>query len=334
MKLQQLRYLRAIARHQFNISKASQSLCVSQSAISKQIQLFEHELGLELFKRKGKQIIGMTTVGETILLKAEQALENVNDIQLLAEDKTHRRQSLSIATTHTQARYVLPNIVGRFVKQFPDVSLHIHQGNPIQVAAMLEHGDVDIAIATEALSDASAILAMPCYQWSRSVIVPNGHALSQLNTLSIAELIRYPIITYVQGFTGRYKIDEAFQQYDINPDIVLTAVDADVIKTYVRLGLGVGIIADMAVNPEQDKDLDVLSAKALFGVSTSHIAIKKDKYIKSYVFQFIELFAPHLRLSVVEQALLLSDSHSLSKLFSQFSIPFFQREGGEESNKV
>ncbi len=325
MKIQQLRYLQEIHRQQFNISRAAVALCTSQSGISKQIQLLEHELGVELFHRKGRQLVAFSEAGEKIITLAIAALDKVDNIRLLAEEINHRNQSLTIATTHTQARYVLPAVVEKFVRNNPDINLHIHQGTPVQVAAMLEQDKADIAIATEALSDREALAVMPCYQWGRSIITQKGHALAKSGTLTLQDLIRFPIITYVQGFTGRHKVDESFTAQALTPDIVLTAVDADVIKTYVRLGLGVGIIADMAFNPEQDKDLMALDARALFGVSTSQIAIKKEKYIKSYIVRFIEMFAPHLTASVISQVLACRDGGQVQLMFKNFSIPVYHK---------
>ncbi len=323
MKLQQLLYLQEIRRHQFNISKAAVTLCTSQSGISKQIQLLELELGVELFQRKGKQLISFSEVGKKVFRLVEEALSKVDDIRLLTEELNQRNQSLSIATTHTQARYVLPVIVEKFVRSYPDINLHIHQGTPTQIAMMLEQGEVDIAIATEALSEREALVAMPCYQWSRSIVIPKNHPLAQKQQITLQDIIKFPIITYVQGFTGRHKVDEVFAKHHLIPDIVLTAVDADVIKTYVRLGLGIGIIANMAFNQEQDADLQVLDAKALFGISTSRIAIKREKYIKAYIFQFIEMFATHLTPEVVRRALDCQDNAQIHRLFEDYSVPVF-----------
>ena len=325
MKLQQLRYLQEIQRHQFNISKAATTLCTSQSGISKQIQLLEQELGVELFNRKGRQLVSFSEVGEKILKLAEEVLNKVDDIRLLVEEQNLRNQSLSIATTHTQARYVLPAVVEKFVHSYPDINLHIHQGTPTQIATMLEQGEVDVAIATEALSEREALIAMPCYQWSRSIVTQKNHPLAQKQLLTLQDIVKYPIITYVQGFTGRHKVDESFFKHHLTPDIVLTAVDADVIKTYVRLGLGIGIIADMAFNQKQDKDLLALDARALFGISTSQIAIKKDKYIKTFIFQFIEMFAPHLKVGVVRQALTCKGKEQIQRLFEDYSVPVYRQ---------
>ncbi|WP_051906772.1 HTH-type transcriptional regulator CysB [Methylomarinum vadi] len=324
MKLQQLRYLCEIERQNMNISKAAAALFTSQSGVSKQIQLLEQELNVQLFRRKGKHLLAFSEAGEKVLYYAKEALQKVENIRLLADELNRSQQSLTLATTHTQARYVLPKVVEQFLRVYPAIDLHLHQGTPSQIADMLERGEVDIAIATEALADREALLSMPCYQWSRSIITRQGHPLTQLSSVALADVARYPIITYVQGFTGREQLDETFRRERLQPDFVLTAVDADVIKTYVRLGLGIGIIADMAFHPDQDRDLQALNAKNLFGVSTSRIAIKRDKYIKDYVFRFIEMFAPHLSADVVKQALLCSNNAEAEKLFADFVVPIYR----------
>lgn len=326
MKLQQLRYLREICRHQFNISKAAYALNTSQSGVSKQIAQLEQELNVSLFVRKGKHLAAFSPAGERILQAAEQALERVEDIRLLAEEFSQRNQSLTIATTHTQARYVLPIVVRQFMQLYPEVNLHIHQGTPTQIAQLLEQGDADIAIATEVLGARDALLAMPCYQWARSVIMTRNHPLSTKQALSLSDIVAYPIVTYEQGFTGRHRLDEVFAGEQLTPDIVLTAVDADVIKTYVRLGLGIGIIADMALNPGQDDDLVAIGARQLFGISTSQVAVKKNKFLRACVVEFIKLFAPHLTEEVIRQAMTCQSTDELLQIYKGFVLPEFPVE--------
>ncbi len=324
MKLQQLRYLLEIERQHFNISKAAEVLCTSQSGISKQIQLLEQELNLDIFIRKGKHILRFSDPGRQIANLAAEIISKSEDIRLLAADSNQRNPSLSIAATHTQARYILPDVVERFVRMTPSVNLHIHQGTPTQIADMLEHGDVDIAIATEALAGRESLLALPCYQWGRSIITRPDNPLVEKLSPTLSQVSEYPIITYVQGLTGRNKVDEAFAKQNLNPDIVLTAVDADVIKTYVRLGLGIGIIADMAFNPKLDKDLCTIEAHHLFGISTSLVAIKKEKYIKNHTLQFIETFAPHLTPAITQHLLQASDNARRREIMHSFSVPFYK----------
>lgn len=324
MTLRQLRFLLEIQRQDLNISKAAAALCTSQSGISKQIQLLEQELNVQLFKRKGKHLLALSEAGAAIVNRANEVLNKVDDIRLLAEEFNRQNQSLTIATTHTQARYVLPAVVDRFIRSYPDIRLHIHQGTPTQIATLLEQGEADIAIATEALSERESLLAMPCYQWSRSIIMRRDHALTHKRALTLQDIAAYPIITYEHGFTGRAKLDEAFAEQQLQPEIVLTAVDADVIKTYVRLGLGIGIIADMAFNPAQDGDLTAVSAKHHFGLSISQVAVKKDKYLKDYIYRFIELLAPHLSGDIVKRALMCDNSEQVRALFSGFVVPGYQ----------
>ena len=323
MKLQQLRYFFEIEKQQLNISRAASILCTSQSGISKQIKLLEQELGTNLFERNGRKITALTKAGEQILVLAKNALNIIDDIKQTAEEFTNNQKSIAIATTHTQARYVLPVIVEQFLSLYPEINLTIHQGTPEQVASLLEQGDVDIAIATEVLASRKTLVSLPCYQWSRSVITKKDHPLTKKKQLKLEDITQYPIITYVRGFTGRYRQDEIFDKHQLHPNIVLTAVDADVIKTYVRLGLGIGIIADMAISKDQDSDLIALNAKHLFGMTTSQIAIKKSQYIKPYLFPFIELFAPHLTQKLIRQAIECVDLDARKKLFSEVSIPMY-----------
>lgn len=323
MKFQQLRYLVEIEKQGINISSAASVLCTSQSGISKQISSLEDELGVALFERNGRKLTRMTAAGKKLLKLAKQVLAKVDEIKQTAEEYTDKQKSIAIATTHTQARYVLPVIVERFLSLHQEINLNLQQGTPEQVAELLEQGDVDIAIATEVLASRETLVALPCYQWSRSIIVKKDHPLAQKRTLELADIVQYPIITYVQGFTGRYKQDEIFNKYQLTPNIVLTAVDADVIKTYVRLGLGIGIIADMAFNAEQDNDLIALNVEHLFGISTSQIAVKKNSYIKPYVYPFIEMFAPHLTQSLIREAIACVDIEARMELFATVSIPMY-----------
>jgi LysR family cys regulon transcriptional activator len=323
MKLQQFRFLLEIEKQHLNISKAAIILCTSQSGISKQISLLESELGVDLFERNGRKLTAITAAGKQILTLAKEILSKVDDIKLTAEEYTNKQKSIAIATTHTQARYVLPVIVEKFLSLYPEINLTIQQGTPEQVAALLEQGEVDIAIATEVLASRESLVALPCYQWSRSVITKKDHPLVKNKKVSLKDIVQYPIVTYVNGFTGRNSQDEVFNQNHLQPNIVLTAVDADVIKTYVRLGLGIGIIADMAFSKDQDADLFKLNVKHLFGITTSQIAIKKDRVIKPYVYPFIELFAPHLTRTIISQAIDCADLVSRRQLFSSVSIPMY-----------
>lgn len=323
MKLQQFRYFVEIYKQQLNISEAAAVLCTSQSGISKQIKLLEEELGVELFVRNGRKLTAVTVVGERLLRQVKDVLNKVDDIKNIAEEFTNKPKSFVIATTHTQARYVLPVIVERFLSLYPDINLNIQQGTPEQVASLLEQGEVDIAIATEGLASRESLVSMPCYQWSRSVITKKEHDLASKTIIQLEDIIEYPIITYVQGFTARYQQDEIFNQFHLQPNIVLSAVDADVIKTYVRLGLGIGIIADMAFSADHDNDLQAINVKHLFGISTSQIAIKKDRFIKPYVYPFIEMFAPHLSQELIKKAISCDNLEQRRQLFFDIPIPMY-----------
>ena len=323
MKLQQFRYIVEIQKQHLNISDAASVLCTSQSGISKQIKLLEDELGAELFVRNGRKLTAVTVLGEKVLTQAKEILNKVDNIKKIADQHKNKAKSIVIATTHTQARYVLPVIVERFLSLYPDINLNIQQGTPEQVAALLEQGDVDVAIATECLASRETLVSMPCYRWSRSVITKKGHELVSQKELELEDIVRYPIITYVQGFTARYRQDEIFNKFHLQPNIVLTAVDADVIKTYVRLGLGIGIIANMAFSAEQDSDLVSIDVEHLFGISTSQIAVKKDSPIKPYIYSFIEMFAPQLSQDLIKQAIACESLEQRRQLFFDIAIPMY-----------
>ncbi len=321
MKLQQLRFFSEIVRQGLNVSLAADVLYTSQSGISKQIQLLEQELGIELFIRNGRKLTQVTEPGHAVLKLATEILQKTEDIKKAAADFTEQKKGIAIATTHTQARYVLPVIVEKFMSLHREVSLHIHQGTPEQVAQLLLAGDVDIAIATEVLNDCEPLATLPCYQWSRSVIVRNDHPLAAKAYLNLDDIINYPIITYEQGFTGRKNQDAVFIRHHLQPNIVLTAVDADVIKTYVRLGLGIGIIADMAFNPDQDQDLVAHSVEHLFGMTQSYLALQKGRYIKPYIYPFIELFAPHLTPELIRAVMQAENLEARKPCFQGITIP-------------
>ena len=276
MKLQQLRYIWEVAHHELNVSATALSLYTSQPGISKQIRLLEDELGVEIFTRSGKHLTRVTPAGEDILAVAGNILRQVDDIKQLAQEYNNpRKGSLTLATTHTQARYALPGVIESFINKYPDVSLHMHQGTPIQISEQAVDGTVDFAIATEALDLFHDLLMMPCYRWNRCILVPKDHPLTQISSLTLEDVANYPLVTYVFGFTGRSKLDEAFNDRGLIPKVVFTATDADVIKTYVRLGLGIGIVAHMAYDPEADSDLVALEAKHLFKSSITSIGFRR-----------------------------------------------------------
>ncbi|MBK6286222.1 MAG: HTH-type transcriptional regulator CysB [Gammaproteobacteria bacterium] len=324
MKLQQLRYIWEVARHDLNVSATAQGLFTSQPGISKQVRLLEDELGVEIFERSGKHLTRVTPAGEIILAKAGEILRTVESIKKVAQEfRNDHKGTLSIATTHTQARYALPPTIKAFMERYPEVSLHMHQGTPVQISEMAADGTVDFAIATEALELFSDLVMMPCYEWNRCVIVPRGHPLAALGTLSIEEVAKYPLVTYVFGFTGRSRLDEAFHSRGLTPRVVFTATDADVIKTYVRLGLGIGIIAHMAVDETLDRDLVALDASKLFRPSVTKIGFRRGTFLRGYMYEFIELFAPHLTRSVVDEAWHRHSNAEVENLFAGFELPVY-----------
>ncbi|EXJ09928.1 MULTISPECIES: HTH-type transcriptional regulator CysB [Nitrincola] len=322
MKLQQLRYIWEVAKHDLNVSATAQSLYTSQPGISKQVRLLEDELGVEVFARSGKHLTRVTPAGAAILQIAGEILQKVESIKQVAQEfSDERKGSLSIATTHTQARYALPPTINEFIKMYPDVALHMHQGTPMQISEMAADGEVDFAIATEALAHFPDLIMMPCYHWNRSVVVPKDHPLAQVKELTLERLADFPIVTYVFGFTGRSKLDDAFIKRGLEPKVVFTAVDSDVIKTYVRLGLGVGIIASMAVDPLQDSDLVALDASHLFEASTTRIGFRKGSFLRSYMYDFIRLFAPHLTPEMVDKVQACGNRYEVDELFADIELP-------------
>lgn len=304
MNLQQLRYLNEIVRQGLNISGAAAALYTSQPGVSKQVRLLEEELGIEIFVRNGKRIVAITEPGKAVLAIVQRILQDAGNLKQVGQE-FHSQDSghLTIATTHTQARYALPPVVKQFIKRYPKVQLGLHQGNPTQIAEQVLNGEADIAIATESLSLYDDLVTLPCYEWHHCVVVPPKHPLLEEKKLTLAKIAQYPIVTYDFAFSGRGKINEAFEKAGITPDIALTAIDADVIKTYVELGLGIGILAEIAFIPERDRHLRMISAKHLFKPNTTRIAIRKNEYLRGYVYDFIELFAPHLTRDVVAEAM-------------------------------
>ncbi|UTF60710.1 HTH-type transcriptional regulator CysB [Gilvimarinus sp. DA14] len=324
MKLQQLRYIWEVAHHDLNVSATAQSLYTSQPGISKQIRLLEDELGVEIFSRSGKHLTRITPAGEAILKTAGEILRKVESIKQVAQEFSNERKgSLSIATTHTQARYALPKVIEGFIEQYPEVSLHMHQGTPMQISEMAADGTVDFAIATEALELFSDLVMMPCYRWNRCIVVPKSHPLANLPELTLEEVAKHPIVTYVFGFTGRSKLDEAFISKGLAPKVVFTAADADVIKTYVRLGLGIGIIAHMAFDEELDDDLVALDASHLFDTSITKIGFRRGTFLRGFMYDFIQQFAPHLTREVIDQAYACHSRVELEELFADIPLPSY-----------
>ncbi len=296
MNLQQFRFLREAARHKFNITLAARALHTSQPGISKAIIELEGELGVPILARQGKRILGVTPPGQQVLDAAERIMKEVDDLKKMARDYVGAPSgTLRVATTHTQARYVLPPIVQQFAKRFPQVRLKLLQADPPTIVSMLTSGQADVGLATESLADAAGLVSIPIYEWHHVAMVPPGHALAKLQKtpgkLRLADLARHPIVTYEAHFSGRNRIDAAFAAAGIEPSIVLEAIDADVIKTYVATGMGVGIVAGVAADPRTES-LIVLPCGHLFGANTTRLAVKRDAYLRGFVYAFIELLAP------------------------------------------
>ena len=303
MKLQQLRYAVEVLRQGLNVSTAAETLHTSQPGVSKQIRLLEEELGVEIFERHGKRVIAVTEPGRTILAIAERILGEAANLKRAGEEYANEASgSLRIATTHTQARYALPKAVAAFKERYPGVKLSIQQGNPTQICEQVLAGEAEIAIATESISEYPDLVSLPCYQWNRCVVVPPGHPLLDERPLTLEAITRHPIITYDFAFAGRSLVNKAFEIRDLKPNVVLSALDADVIKTYVELGLGIGIMAKMAFDPDRDRTLRAIDAAHLFESSTTRLGIRRGAYLRGYAYEFIELFAPHLGRKSVEQA--------------------------------
>ncbi|MGH1427800.1 MAG: HTH-type transcriptional regulator CysB [Arenicella sp.] len=319
MKLRQLEYVVEVVDSGMNVTAAAEVLFTSQPGISSQVRRLEEELGVQIFKRNGKHIDGLTLAGADLVERFREILAMVENVEKQAADYTNPDKGmLSIATTHTQARYVLPEIIARFREKYPNVALQIHQGTPEQIAAMAASGEADIGIATEALELFNDLVLLPCYRWNRCVMVPKGHPLASEDILTVEAIARYPIITYVFGVADRSVINRAFKEKDLKLDVVLTAADAEVIKTYVRNGLGIGLCARMAYDRKQDNDLQVLDAGHLFDSSVTSLAIRSQNQLRSYVYDFIQMFSPHLTPEVVKQSLETKDKHLQAEIYRQY----------------
>ena len=304
MKLQQLRYIVEIQRQGLNVSEAAESLFTSQPGISKQVKLLEEELGIAIFERSGKRFTAVTEPGRVVLAIAEKILREAENLKRAsAEFATGDSGRLVLAATHTQARYALPIVVRDFVAQHPTVRLEMHQGSPTQIAEWVLAGEADIGLATEALDQYAQLITLPVRQWSHCVIAPEDHPILKSAPLSLAELAKWPLITYDTAFTGRSRINRAFERIGVSPNVALTALDADVIKTYVSLGLGLGIISALAFDAQRDAGLVAVDAAHLFESNTTRLALRRGTYLRRHDFDLISLFAPHLSRRVVEKAM-------------------------------
>lgn len=290
MNLIQLRFAREAVRQNFNLTEVANSVFISQPAVSRHIRELEDELGVELFERRGKRLTGLTPQGEQLVPLMERVLLAVHNLKKAAEEQSAQdRGRLVVATTHTQARYALPDVVRQFTRRYPKVQLCLHQGSPQQIADMVAEGEADLGMATEALEQHAELQALPAYRWQHCVLVPQDHALAGCAQLALNDLARHPLVTYDAAFGGRGQIDRAFAAAGLTPDVVLSAIDADVIKTYVEAGMGVGIVAHMAYDPERDRRLVRLEAGHLFGTNTARIALRRGAHLRDYAFDFVAL---------------------------------------------
>ena len=296
MKLQQLRCVYQIVQNKFNISKAAESLHTSQPGVSKQIQLLEDEVGIKIFQRNGKRLTGLSDAGNALYKSILEIIREVSNIKNISNEYEKDDTGIfTIATTHTQARYKLPKVVEAFVKQYPKINLNIHQGNPSQVTEQILKGDADVGIATESIGQNNNIICIPRYSWNRVLVFPKNHSLMKVKEITLQDIASYPLITYDYAFTGSTIVSEVFKVANISPNIMLTAIDADVIKTYVELDLGVGLIAEMAYDKNKDSALESRDVSHLFPISTTFIGIRKDTFVRGFVYDFIKMFTPHMK---------------------------------------
>jgi len=296
MNIQQLRYVSEVARRDLNVSEAAHALHTSQPGVSKQIRGLEEELGTQVFVRQGRRFTALTDAGREIVAAIDRILAEIANLKAVGDEFAHHaRGSLAVAVTHTQARYALPAVVTAFKKRFGEVKLKLLQGNPHQLARMVVTGEADLAIATEALDEYPELVTLPCYRWHHCVVVPARHPLLKIQPITLEAIAAYPIVTYDPTFAGRTALDRTFAARDLAPDVVLTALDSDVIKSYVSLGLGVGIISSRAYRPGKDEGLKAINCDHLFPAQTTRLAYKRGAYLRGYTVEFIRLFAPHVR---------------------------------------
>ena len=325
MKLQQLRYLAAVVQNGLNVTTAAQALHTSQPGVSKQIRLLEEELGLTLFVRDGRALKRLTPAGEEVAARALRMLREAQALKSLAKDlKQSDRGSLSIGTTHTQARYVLPRVIRDFRVKYPDVQLHLHQGTSDQIAEMATLDRIDFAINTGSQEKFPDFVLLPIYTWHRQIIVPKDHPLAQIAKPTLQQLAEYPLVTYVFSFTGPSSLQQQFARAGLEPNVSLTARDADVIKTYVRLGLGVGIVATMAVDPREDGDLVSIDASHLFPADMTWAGFHQGALLRSYMYDFLQQLAPHLTRRLVDRAGNAATPADVDTLFADMELPIYK----------
>lgn len=324
MKLQQLRFLDAVVRNNLNVSAAAEELYTSQPGVSHQIKLLEDELEIRIFERSGKKLTGLTPAGHAILEHVNNLLNSARNIKQAAREYSQsNRGSLTIATTHTQAQFILPPILQRFSRKYPHIELRVHQGNPRSMGKLAANSQVDFVIASEVIDERNELITIPAYRWNRFIVVPPDHDLTRLDQISLQDLARYPILTYMLGLTGRSQLDKAFDAADLEPKVAFTATNSDVIKTYVRLGLGAGIVAEMACR-DDETDLCYIDASHLFPDSLIKIGFRHSRHISAFQFDFMQMFAPHLGIDVIHQLAAARNQAECEKLLRQAQVPSFR----------
>lgn len=321
MKLQQLRYIVEVVNNDLNVSLASEKLYTSQPGISKQIKLLEDELGVQIFTRAGKHLSEVTPVGQKIVALAREILNKSQDIKIIAKEFSQPNQgSLTITTTYTQARYALPVVIQQFMQQYPNITLHMEQGSSSQCIIQAQSGQADFAIVTELSQLSDEMIALPCYHWNQAIIVMKDHPLAQSSLITLEQLAKYPLVSYDFSNDGS-DLNQAFNRANQSPNIVFSTTDAELIKTYVKLGVGVGIVAKMAVNDNANDDFAVLNAGHIFPYSTTYVVFKRSLFLRSYMYDFIRQFSPHLNRQTIDKLLLCETNIEVQAMFNGVKLP-------------
>jgi len=324
LKLQQLRFLDAVVRNNLNVSAAAEELYTSQPGVSHQIKLLEDELDIQIFERSGKKLTAISPAGHAILEHVTDLLNNAKNIKQAARDfSNNNRGSLTIATTHTQAQFILPPILQQFSQRYPNIELRVHQGNPKSMCKLAANNQVDFVIASEVIDERGELVTIPAYRWNRYIVVPKDHELSRIKNITLSILAEFPILTYMLGLTGRSQLDKAFLQANLEPRVAFTATDSDVIKTYVRLGMGAGIIAEMACS-DKDSDLCYIDASHLFPDSVIKIGFRHSRHLSAYQFDFLHMMAPYLDMEVIHQVASSRTAQSRESLIENSAVPSFR----------
>ena len=324
MKLQQLRFLDAVVRNNLNVSSAAEELYTSQPGISHQIKLLEDELDVQIFERSGKKLTAISPAGHAILEHVAELLNNAKSIKQAAREfSKNNRGSLTLATTHTQAQFILPPILQRFAREYPHIELRVHQGNPKSMGRLAANNQVDFVIASEVIDERDELVTIPAYRWNRFIVVPVDHELTRINKVSLTDLARFPILTYMLGLTGRSQLDKTFQKANLEPKVAFTATDSDVIKTYVRLGMGAGIVAEMACR-DADSDLAYIDASHLFPDSVIKVGFRHSRHISAYQFDFLHMLAPYLEMETIKRIARSRTIAERDSLLQQAEVPYFR----------